>query len=126
MDLNDRFSQSYNPRTGMQSLIVTPVSKAGAQQRAGRAGRTAPGKCFRLYTAWAYQHELEDNTVPVCGILEGNISILLAETPPFPSSHPRLFVFVNCRLDSQGDPANEPWERRAHAQVPRNQRLDPL
>lgn len=31
---------------------------------AGRAGRTAPGKCFRLYTAWAYQHELEDNTVP--------------------------------------------------------------
>ena len=33
-------------------------------RRAGRAGRTAPGKCFRLYTAWAYQHELEDNTVP--------------------------------------------------------------
>lgn len=32
--------------------------------RAGRAGRTSPGKCFRLYTAWAYQHELEDNTVP--------------------------------------------------------------
>jgi pre-mRNA-splicing factor ATP-dependent RNA helicase DHX16 len=48
----------------MESLIVTPVSKAGAQQRAGRAGRTAPGKCFRLYTAWAFKHELEDNTVP--------------------------------------------------------------
>jgi hypothetical protein len=25
-------------------------------------GRTQPGKCFRLYTAWSYQHELEDNT----------------------------------------------------------------
>jgi pre-mRNA-splicing factor ATP-dependent RNA helicase DHX16 len=55
---------SYNPRTGMDSLIVTPISKASASQRAGRAGRVAPGKCFRLYTAWAYQNELEDNTIP--------------------------------------------------------------
>jgi len=56
--------KSYNPRTGMESLVVTPVSKASANQRAGRAGRTAPGKCFRLYTAWSYQHELDDNTIP--------------------------------------------------------------
>lgn len=45
---------AYNPRTGMDSLIVTPVSKASANQRAGRAGRVAPGKCFRLYTLWSY------------------------------------------------------------------------
>jgi pre-mRNA-splicing factor ATP-dependent RNA helicase DHX16 len=45
---------SYNPRTGMESLIVTPVSKASANQRAGRAGRMAPGKCFRLFTAWSF------------------------------------------------------------------------
>jgi HrpA-like RNA helicase len=38
--------------------------QASANQRAGRAGRVAAGKCFRLYTAWAYKHELEDNTVP--------------------------------------------------------------
>ncbi len=55
---------SYNPRSGMESLMVTPVSKASAQQRAGRAGRTAPGLCFRLYTAWSFQHELDDNTIP--------------------------------------------------------------
>ena len=55
---------SYNPRTGMQSLTVTPVAKASANQRAGRAGRVAPGKCFRLFTKWAYLHELEDNTIP--------------------------------------------------------------
>lgn len=55
---------AYNPRTGMESLQVVPISKASALQRAGRAGRTAPGKCFRLYTAWAYQHELEESTVP--------------------------------------------------------------
>lgn len=34
---------AYNPRTGMETLSVTPVSKASANQRAGRAGRTAPG-----------------------------------------------------------------------------------
>ncbi|CEO97361.1 hypothetical protein PBRA_000706, partial [Plasmodiophora brassicae] len=56
--------KSYNPRSGMESLIVTPVSKASAQQRAGRAGRVAPGKCFRLYTAHAYANELEPNTIP--------------------------------------------------------------
>ena len=56
--------KSYNPRTSMESLIVTPVSKASAMQRAGRAGRTQPGKCFRLFTQWAYNHELEGNTIP--------------------------------------------------------------
>jgi pre-mRNA-splicing factor ATP-dependent RNA helicase DHX16 len=70
--------KSYNPRTGMESLIVTPVSKASAAQRAGRAGRVAPGKCFRLYTAWAYKHELEDNTIPEIQRTNlGNVVLLL-------------------------------------------------
>ncbi|KAM6993486.1 LOW QUALITY PROTEIN: pre-mRNA-splicing factor ATP-dependent RNA helicase DHX16 [Passerculus sandwichensis] len=56
--------KSYSARTGMESLVVTPCSKASANQRAGRAGRVAPGKCFRLYTAWAFQHELEETAVP--------------------------------------------------------------
>jgi len=55
---------TYDPRTGMESLIVTPVSRASSQQRAGRAGRTAPGKCFRLFTKWAFYNELEENTIP--------------------------------------------------------------
>ena len=56
--------KTYNPRTGMESLIVTAVSQAAASQRAGRAGRTQPGTCFRLYTHWSFNHELEENTVP--------------------------------------------------------------
>ncbi|XP_021756954.1 pre-mRNA-splicing factor ATP-dependent RNA helicase DEAH1-like isoform X1 [Chenopodium quinoa] len=56
--------KSYNPRTGMESLLVTPISKASANQRAGRSGRTGPGKCYRLYTAYNYYQDLEDNTVP--------------------------------------------------------------
>lgn len=56
--------KSYNPRSGMESLIVTPVSRASARQRAGRAGRTAPGKAFRMYTAHAFANELEENSIP--------------------------------------------------------------
>ncbi|XP_051852082.1 pre-mRNA-splicing factor ATP-dependent RNA helicase DHX16 isoform X2 [Antechinus flavipes] len=70
--------KSYNPRTGMESLTVTPCSKASANQRAGRAGRVAAGKCFRLYTAWAYQHELEESTVPeIQRTSLGNVVLLL-------------------------------------------------
>jgi len=70
--------KSYNPRTGMESLIVTPISKAAANQRAGRAGRTQPGKCFRLYTSWSYQHELDDNTVPeIQRTNMGNVVLML-------------------------------------------------
>lgn len=49
----------YNPRIRVESLLVTAVSKASAQQRAGRAGRTRPGKCFRLYTEKAYKTEMQ-------------------------------------------------------------------
>ncbi|GJR19237.1 pre-mRNA-splicing factor ATP-dependent RNA helicase DEAH1-like protein isoform X1 [Tanacetum coccineum] len=56
--------KSYNPRTGMESLLVTSISKASANQRAGRSGRTGPGKCFRLYTAYNYFSDLDDNTLP--------------------------------------------------------------
>lgn len=46
--------RAYNPKTGIETLTATSVSKASAAQRAGRAGRTRPGKCFRLYTEDAY------------------------------------------------------------------------
>jgi len=42
--------RSYNPKTGMESLVVTMISQASAQQRSGRAGRVKPGKSYRLYT----------------------------------------------------------------------------
>ena len=55
---------NYNARTNMESLVVVPVSKASADQRAGRAGRTSAGKAYRLFTAWSYKNELPDDTVP--------------------------------------------------------------
>ncbi|CAM6100534.1 unnamed protein product [Calypogeia fissa] len=56
-------ARAYNPRIGVESLAVVPISKAQAAQRSGRAGREGPGKCFRLYTVQALE-KLEDSTVP--------------------------------------------------------------
>ncbi|WFD18925.1 RNA helicase [Malassezia caprae] len=55
---------AYDPRLGMDSLVVTPISQAQARQRCGRAGRTGPGKCYRLYTEAAFRNEMLPNPVP--------------------------------------------------------------
>ena len=55
---------AYDPRLGMDSLVVTPISQAQARQRSGRAGRTGPGKCYRLYTEVAYRNEMLPNPIP--------------------------------------------------------------
>lgn len=67
----------YNPRIRVESLLVSPISKASAQQRAGRAGRTRPGKCFRLYTEAAFKKELIEQTYPE--ILRSNLSSTVLE-----------------------------------------------
>jgi len=55
--------RAFNPTTGIETLTATPISKASATQRAGRAGRTKPGKCYRLYTESSFQ-SLEEATIP--------------------------------------------------------------
>jgi len=55
--------KGYNPTTGFELLKVSPVSKAQARQRCGRAGRECPGVCYRLYTEDSF-HSLEETTVP--------------------------------------------------------------
>ena len=54
----------HNPKTGMDNLVVVPISQASATQRAGRAGRTGPGKCYRLFTEMAYQNEMQPSPIP--------------------------------------------------------------
>ncbi|KAM2334167.1 hypothetical protein ACFXTH_011751 [Malus domestica] len=56
--------RQYNPSTGMYSLDVVQISKVQANQRAGRAGRTRPGKCYRLYPSTVYEDEFLDATIP--------------------------------------------------------------
>ena len=56
--------QVYNPKMGMDALQVFPCSQAGCNQRSGRAGRTGPGHCWRLFTETAYRNEMLETTVP--------------------------------------------------------------
>ncbi|KAK9456427.1 P-loop containing nucleoside triphosphate hydrolase protein [Dipodascopsis uninucleata] len=56
--------RAYNPLIRIESLLITPISKASAIQRAGRAGRTKPGKCFRLYTQSTFDNEMPDASIP--------------------------------------------------------------
>ena len=63
--------RSYKNSTGIDTLKVEPISKNSSTQRAGRAGREAPGKCFRLYTEETLA-TLDENTIPE--ILRCNLS----------------------------------------------------
>lgn len=55
--------KTYDPARRMESLVVVPISQVASQQRAGRAGRTAAGQCYRLYTRDCYAAMLSE-TVP--------------------------------------------------------------
>ncbi|OXU27468.1 hypothetical protein TSAR_011206 [Trichomalopsis sarcophagae] len=108
----------YNPRVRVESLLVSPISKASAQQRAGRAGRTKPGKCFRLYTEKAYKNEMQENTYPE--ILRSNLGSVVLQLkklgiddlvhfdfmdPPAPETLMRALELLNylAALDDDGN-----------------------
>ncbi|KAH0790169.1 Pre-mRNA-splicing factor ATP-dependent RNA helicase DHX16 [Histomonas meleagridis] len=55
---------SYDPKVGIESLYVVPISVSSASQRAGRAGRVTNGVCYRLFTNSAYEHEMPKVTKP--------------------------------------------------------------
>ncbi|KAJ2657678.1 DEAH-box ATP-dependent RNA helicase prp22 [Coemansia sp. RSA 1200] len=55
---------TYDAKSGLDQLVVTPISQAQSNQRSGRAGRTGPGKCYRLYTESAFRNERLPNSVP--------------------------------------------------------------
>lgn len=54
--------KQFRTRIGLDSLLVKPISKSSAIQRKGRAGREAPGKCYRLYTESDYHTMQQSNT----------------------------------------------------------------
>jgi len=99
-------------------LLVSPISKASAQQRAGRAGRTQPGKCFRLYTEKAFKKDLQAQTYPE--ILRSNLGSVVLQLkklgiddlvhfdfmdPPAPETLMRALELLNYvgALDDEGN-----------------------
>merc|ERR1711871_321805 len=108
----------YNPRIRVESLLVSPISRASAKQRAGRAGRTRPGKCFRLYTEASFKSELQEQTYPE--ILRSNLGAQVLQLkklgiealvhfdfmdPPAPETLMRALELLNYlgALDDDGD-----------------------
>jgi pre-mRNA-splicing factor ATP-dependent RNA helicase DHX15/PRP43 len=108
----------YNPRLRIESLLVSPISRASAKQRAGRAGRTRPGKCYRLYTKKSFDHDLIENTHPE--IMRSNLSSVVLSLkklgiddivhfdymdPPAPETLMRALEQLNYlgALDDDGD-----------------------
>jgi hypothetical protein len=78
--------KDYHPCIQVESLLVSPILKVSAQQWAGRAGRTSPGKCFWLYAEKDFMKELEEQfeqTHPE--ILRSNLSntVLVMNILPF-------------------------------------------
>ncbi|KAM9961402.1 hypothetical protein ACTFIR_004247 [Dictyostelium discoideum] len=56
-------SKIFNPKIGIDSLNIIPISKASAKQRTGRAGREFEGKCYRLYTQETFE-KLDTSSIP--------------------------------------------------------------
>lgn len=108
----------YNPRVRVESLLVQAISRASAKQRCGRAGRTRPGKCFRLYTEEAFHRDLIDTTYPE--ILRSNLGNVVLHLltlgiedlvhfdfmdPPAPETLMRALELLNYlgALDDEGE-----------------------
>ena len=108
----------YNPRIRVESLLVSPISRASAKQRAGRAGRTRPGKAFRLYTEKSYKKDLQPQTYPE--ILRSNLGSVVLQLkklgiedlvhfdfmdPPAPETMIRALEMLNYlgALDDEGN-----------------------
>jgi ATP-dependent helicase HrpB len=69
----------FDPHRGIDTLLVEKISRASADQRAGRAGRTAPGRCVRLWTARDHEHRPAHDTPEIHRIdLAGHLLALKA------------------------------------------------
>lgn len=95
-----RLQRRYDPASGVQSFTVSWISKASASQRAGRAGRTGPGHCYRLYSSPVFENyfdkfaQPEILRMPIEGIVlqmkSMNIDAVINFPFPTPPDRPSL------------------------------------
>eukprot|EP00536_Pseudo-nitzschia_multiseries_P011114 jgi/Psemu1/205015/e_gw1.363.8.1 len=64
VDAGRQKCRNYNSGTGVASYDIMWISKASADQRAGRAGRTGPGHCYRLYSSSLYSRHMDHFALP--------------------------------------------------------------
>lgn len=82
----------FDPKRGINTLFIEPVSKSSADQRAGRAGRVAPGRCIRLWSEFSHEHR-QENIEPEIHRLDLSETILaLLSAGEEPDSFPWIEV----------------------------------
>ncbi len=82
----------FDPRSGMTRLTTVRVSKAGAEQRKGRAGRQAPGVCIRL---WAEHEHAALQPHPLPEIMEADLAPLALELAAAGVRHPGELAWLD-------------------------------
>ncbi|WP_028549765.1 ATP-dependent helicase HrpB [Paenibacillus sp. UNC451MF] len=82
----------FSPRTGMTRLETIPVSRASADQRRGRAGRTAPGVCYRL---WTEQEDRNLHSRSAPEITEADLAPLALELAQWGVSDPSELCWLD-------------------------------
>ncbi|KAH0942812.1 hypothetical protein HID58_002449 [Brassica napus] len=112
----------FNPRMHMDALQVFPIRRAASDQRAGRAGRTGPVACYRLYTESAYLNDMFPSPVPEIQRTNlGNVVLLLKsmkianlldfdfmDPPPQENIHSSMYqLWVLGALNNTGDWCND-------------------
>jgi ATP-dependent helicase HrpB len=91
----------FDPTTGMTGLHTVRISNASSQQRAGRAGRTAPGKCYRLWSA-AQQQQLVAHGAPE--ILNADLAPLALQLLQWGVDDPAELTWLDA-------PPRGPWQQ---------------
>ena len=115
----------YNPKTFTESLVEVPVSKASCNQRRGRAGRTAPGVCYRLYSRADYEGrplytteeilrtDLSEVVLRMAELGITRLRVLRLPLPPGPGGHRAARSRRLRLLDALDDRAGPHRDRRA-------------
>lgn len=110
--------RQYDRQSGVQSYEIGWISKASANQRSGRAGRTGPGHCYRLYSSAVYERDFQQFAdpellrMPIEGIVLQLKSMNLQNVINFPFPTPperqslakaeKLLTYL-CALSPSGD-----------------------
>lgn len=87
----------YNIRNRVEQLLIEPVSKASSKQRAGRAGRTSPGMCIRLFTENEFNLRKE-YTDPE--IIRSNLANVILRLIGIRLGNPQTFPFLDLPLNT--------------------------
>ena len=87
----------FDPHRGINTLLIEPISQASAEQRAGRAGRTAPGRCLRLWTEHEH-HRRVPHEVPEIRRIDLAEILLLLKT--YGVADARTFAWLEAPVDT--------------------------